>query len=313
MTPFGTPGYLRNRKNHMTDVIAERSWEDLYPDGICRLSGLIKAVLDQQIVDLPSAAVSDDETRYPVDEPSMRAFLETFFARHVFQLQRSLAEYVASLDFQRCVRFGPLRILDIGSGPAVASLSLIDLVQHTICTGELRASKRPRDFGKVHVLNDTSPICLTTGRRMLATCRELGESLGLMSSGDRVLTLLTAFPHNIRQIQQLASSLGGFDIIILSYVMSSLTEAYGLRSLGTAVRALERLCKPCGRVVVLQDRFQESLIRSLAKMSEVEHREQTVTQEIYPPRGDNETYTYTYYDCLYAPRMRVIDRVWRGT
>jgi hypothetical protein len=281
----------------MDPMLTGNPWEELYPDGVCQPSDLIQSVLDQQIVGLPRKAVSDRETRYPIDEPSMRAFLETFFTRHLFQLQRSLVEYVASLDFQRTVQFGPLRILDIGSGPAVASLGMIDMVRRTI-----QSAIGPRAVRMVHVLNDTSPICLVTGKRMLAACHELEGRVGPALPGDRVFTLPTAFPRNMRQIQQLASFLGGYDIIILSYVMDPLTDAYGVRALVAAVRALEHLCRPHGRILLMQDRFREALIRRLTRMLSVEYREQTVSQEIYPPRGDNETYTYTYYDSLYAPR-----------
>ena len=91
-------------------------------------------------------------------------------------------------------------------------------------------------------------------------------------------------------------------IEILSYVLNPLADNYGLRTLAAAVKDVESLCRPHGRVLILQDKFQESRIQHLAQLLNVEHREQTLTQEIYPPRGENETYTYTYYDCLYAPR-----------
>jgi hypothetical protein len=54
-------------------------------------------------------------------------------------------------------------------------------------------------------------------------------------------------------------------------------------------------------VLIIQDKFQESVLRELAQMLDVDCREQTVSQEIHPPRGENATYTYTYYDCLYVP------------
>jgi hypothetical protein len=288
----------------MDPMLTGNCWEELYPDGVCQPSDLIQSVLDQQIVGLPRKAVSDRETRYPIDQPSMRAFLETFFTRHLFQLQRSLVEYVASVGFQRTVQFGPLRILDIGSGPAVASLGMIDMVRRV-----MQGAVGPHAIRMVHVLNDTSPICLVTGKHMLAACHELERSAGLVLPADRVFTLPTAFPRNMPQIQQLASFLGGYDIIILSYVMDPLTDAYGLRALVAAVRALERLCRPHGRMLLMQDRFREALIRSLTGMLSVKYREQTVTQEIYPPRGDNETYTYTYYDSLYAPRRTSATRL----
>jgi hypothetical protein len=34
-----------------------------------------------------------------------------------------------------------------------------------------------------------------------------------------------------------------------------------------------------------------------------------LTQQIYPARNDNETYTYTYYSCLYAPCRNMTGRL----
>ena len=58
----------------------------------------------------------------------MRAFLNKFFARHYFQVQDSLVDYMTSEDFHALLDTQELRILDIGSGPAVASLAISDMV-----------------------------------------------------------------------------------------------------------------------------------------------------------------------------------------
>lgn len=147
---------------------------------------------------------------------------------------------------------------------------------------------------------------------MLAASHALRKGAGLVPPDDRVFTLPTAFPRNMYQIQRLASSLGGYDIIILSYVLNPLTDDYALRVPATAVRALERLCRPHAHILITQDKFRESLIRRLAQMLNVKCQEQTVTQEIYPPRGGNGTYTYTYYDCLDTPRKGSMERMWRA-
>ena len=269
------------------------------PGWVCWLSDVVKSTLDQEIISLPRDAVSDDETRYPVDEPSMRAFLETFFTRHLFQLQRSLAEYIASPDLQKTLRFGPLRLLDIGSGPALASLAILDLIHRMMLSANPRTRIWP--FRMVHVLNDTSSVCLATGKRMLTAYHRLARTDGLTLHNDRILTMSAAFPRNMQQVQRLASFLGGYDIIILSYVVSPLIDDCGLQDLVAAVELLGRLCSGHGRVLIVQDRFQESIVQRLAHMLNAECQEQTITQEIYPPRGENERYTYTYYDCLHMP------------
>ena len=293
----------------MSDVIPEHLWADLYPDGVCQPSNLIKFVLDQQMIGLPRNKVSDQETRYPVDEPSMYAFLSTFFTRHLFQAQRSLVDYVATPDFQKATRFGPLRMLDIGAGPAVASLAMLDVVHRVASRENPQVSTHARRAGIVHVLNDTSPICLATGKRMLAACGQSWTDAGLGVLANRVFTLPTAFPNNMPGIRRLASLVDGYDLIILSYVLSPLTDDCDSRTVVAAIETLEGLCRSHGRILVIQDKIQEPLIGRLAQRLDIEYGEQTVTQEIYPPRGPNQRYTYTYCDCLYAPRRSAVDRM----
>jgi ribosomal protein RSM22 (predicted rRNA methylase) len=286
----------------MSSAPTESLWEELYPDGTCSPSDLVKSVLDRRISCLPEKAVPDHDVRYPVDEPSMRAFLETFFTRHLFQLQRSLASYVSSSAFQQATQFGRLRMLDIGSGAAVASVAIMDLMQRMRRNTGYVPWVCPRTIRMTHVLNDTSAICLKTGKQILAAWREYTGGNGSPIQDDQVFTLSTAFPDSIRLIDQLASFLGGYDLVILSYVANPLVDDYGLKRLVAAITHLERLCTPHGHILIVQDKFREALIRRLARMLDAEYQEQTVTQEIYPPRGNNETYTYTYYDCLYPAR-----------
>ena len=143
---------------------------------------------------------------------------------------------------------------------------------------------------------------------MLTTCSENRSQFCSAASRPQVFPISTAFPGNLHYIYRLASFLGGFDLAILSYVLRPLVEDGNLQSLVGGVKILERLCRPHGRVLIIQDKFHEQLIRKLAGMIGVECREQTLTQKIYPPRGSNETCTYTYYDCLHAPREHSLNR-----
>ncbi len=287
----------------MKETPAELACMELCPDGIYELGDSVKSALDQEIACLPIDDVSEHETRYPTDATSMRAFLEVLFTRHLFQVQNSLMDYAISTDFHRAIRSGPLRILDIGSGPAVASQALIDIVKRMMGGADSAIAQRRASLHMSHVLNDTSSICLTTGRHMLTACLQSSNQSPFSGSRPQIFTLLTAFPGNLRQIRHLASFLGGFELVILSYVLHPLIEDGSLASIARGVNTLERFCKPRGRMLIIQDKFQEPLIRKLAHTIGVECREQALTQEIYPPRGRNETCTYTYYDCLYAPRM----------
>jgi hypothetical protein len=288
----------------MAETSVEYTPSNLYPKGPAELSDSIRYALDQEISRLPGGRVSEHDTRYPVDARGMRAFLEVFFARHLFQVQNSIMDYVDSPDFDEIIGSGRLRILDIGSGPAVASQAVTDVIHRKIDSADGDAPPRRAVFHVSHVLNDTSSICLTVGKRMLTAYSSDSDHLCPITFNHRVLTLSTAFPGNANQLLQLASYLGGFDLAVLSYVIHPLVDDNGLQNLVTGVRMLERLCRSSGRVLIVQDKFQEALVRRLAGMLGVACRLNEVTQEIYPPRGNNETGTYTYYDCFYAPRMR---------
>jgi hypothetical protein len=97
-------------------------------------------------------------------------------------------EYVLSEDFLEMVRNGNLRILDIGSGPAVASPAISDMLR---CIFRHIEEEKNWLMGKKlavdYLLNDTSAICLGTGQHMLADYfRLLGRQAGAMARGRTI-------------------------------------------------------------------------------------------------------------------------------
>jgi ribosomal protein RSM22 (predicted rRNA methylase) len=290
------------RGNSMARTQDEQSGKHPRPEEARRLSVPLRSLLDREIARLPNGDVSEHETRYPVDAAGIRAFLSTFFTRHLFQLQNSLLDYMASRTFSGTREVDSLRILDVGSGPAVASLALMDIAENLRETGMGADFQHEALLSRtVHVLNDTSAVCLATGKHMRAEYLRRKQNRPFTLGGPRILTLQSPFPGNLHQLRRMASALGGYDIVFLSYVVHPVTETCGLQGFAQAVRTLGDLCRPTGRVLIIQDKFQESVLRELAQMLGIDCREQTVAQEIYPPRGENDTYTYTYYDCLYVP------------
>ena len=288
----------------MGDIFKGELSDSLCPGGVWTLSDSMRRLLDRQMAQLPrNRDTSEHETRYPATLAGMRAFLRTFFTRHLCELQNSLVGYIATADFCETKQSGSLRILDIGSGPAVASLALTDMTGRLAQIAEGVVGRWSTVAQSIHVLNDTSPVCLAVGRHMLSQHLRQRGTCAVPLSHDKIFTVLAPFPRNMRQIRRLASAVGGYDMIFLSYMMHPLTESCRLPDIVRGVNALESLCRPTGRILILQDRFQEALLRHIARMLGVECHEQTVTQEIYPRRGENETYTYTYYDCLFRPRQ----------
>ncbi|MFB0524293.1 MAG: hypothetical protein ACETVZ_02050 [Phycisphaerae bacterium] len=283
--------------------------KELCPYGIWQLTDVMKSGLRYQISRLPKRKVSEDETRYPQSPAGMRAFLVKFFARHYLQTQNSLVDYVTGQDFFDIFMSGHLRILDIGSGPAVASLAITDMLtcflEHLKDTGERLKNK----IVKVdYVLNDTSSICLGTGQRMLADYFRITQRHNNAIIHNRTISIQKAFPDNINQLRRIRFNLGTYDIVILSYVISPLSEDKGFSTLVNGLLNIERLCSRNGRILILQDRFQAALVGRMSRAIGIPSHEEESTQHIYPKRNMGETYTYSYYCFLYAPAERMTVR-----
>lgn len=206
----------------MSSKLRETVEAKLCPDGQWQLSRLVESLLRRKINSLPKRKVTEEETRYPLDFAGMRAFLETFFARHYFQVQNSLLDYMTSGEFVNLYKSGRLNILDIGSGPAVSSLAIINMLNEIIGCIEDKYSFRRLD--KVHVnivLNDIVKVCLGTGKELL---QSYFKSLRCDLSKKMILPLDKEFPSNIKQLGRIASNYSKFDLVILSYVIIPLSE-----------------------------------------------------------------------------------------
>ncbi len=283
--------------------------EELCPDGIWQLTDVMKSVLRRQILQLPQRAVSEDEKRYPTTPSGMRKFLEFFFTRHYFQTQHSLLGYMTSNEFLGLLTSGELRILDIGCGPAVASLAITELLarilRHLKHIGKWPKSKAVK---MDYVLNDTSGICLGTGQRMLASYFNASGRHDREIISGQMLRIQKAFPDNINQIRRVRLKLGVYNITTLSYVISPLDEDKGFEALVCGLKGVEKLCNCNGRILILQDKFQATLVRQISKALGISNSKEELTQQIYPSRNMSETYTYLYYRCLYEPTSEIVIR-----
>lgn len=288
----------------MENTLQDNVKKELCPDGIWRLTDVVEAVLKRQMSRLPKGEVSETDTRYPITPKSMRAFLEVFFTRHYFQVQNSLFDYVTSDEFSNILESGQLQILDVGCGPAVASLAITDMLSSIL--KNLREAGGWPESGKIkvnYILNDTSGICLGTGQQMLV---DYFRHNNLYENGvvcGQVISTQKAFPHNMSQLRRIKFNLSAFDIVNFSYVVVPLSSDNGLQSLANGLLNIEELCNRDGRILILQDKFQENLLREIGREIENSCNKQTLAQEIFPKRTENETNTYTYYQCLYAPKL----------
>jgi len=284
----------------LQDFVKER----FCPSGIWQLSNVMKSVLINEILRFPKGIVSEIETRYPTKPPEMRAFLIKFFTRHYFQTQDSLIGYMTSQDFLNIVASGRIKMLDVGSGPAVASLAIIEMLS---CIVEYLGWQSARRTVKVTcVLNDTSRICLGTGQHMLANYFRMQgrQTRGVVS--DRIICVQEGFPSNIDRLRWAGVRSGAYDLIVFSYVISPLDEYEGLGGLVEGLLNVERLCREQGRILITQDKYETALVRRLSRVIGATRSRRSLTQWVYPIRNRNETYTYTYYSCLYRPMRNVV-------
>jgi SAM-dependent methyltransferase len=284
----------------LQDFVKER----FCPSGIWQLSNVMKSVLINEILRFPKGIVSEIETRYPTKPAEMRAFLIKFFTRHYFQTQDSIIDYVTSQDFLNIVTSGRVRILDVGSGPAVASLAIIEMLS---CILEyLGRCSTGRAVKVTCVLNDTSRICLGTGQHMLANYFRMQGRQTKGVASDRIICVQEGFPGNIDRLQWAGAGSEAYDLIVFSYVISPLDEYEGLGGLAEGLLSVERLCTEQGRILITQDKYETALVQRLSRAIGAVSSRRSLTQCVYPIRNRNETYTYTYYSCLYRPTRNVI-------
>jgi ribosomal protein RSM22 (predicted rRNA methylase) len=282
---------------------------ELCPNGEWKLSDYMKSALERQMSRLPEAAVSETETRYPTTLAGMRAFLDVFFTRHYFQVQDSLLDYMVSDEFMDSLATGKLRILDVGCGPAVASLAITDMLGYIL--GYLRYTgglPRNRFLNITYVLNDISGVCLGTGQRILTDYFRICRAYNKRTMGLRTICKQEPFPSNMKQLRRIRNNLGTYDVAVFSYVVVPASEEEGLYDFINGLWSIEELSNADGRILILQDKFQAALVRRMSRAIGVSAHKAELTQAIYPRRNANESYTYSYYRCLYAPRNRRIVR-----
>ena len=231
----------------------------------------------------------------------MRAFLVKFFVRHYLQTQNSLLNYMTSQDFLDTIEDRHLRILDIGSGPAVTSLAVTDML---FCVLRHLRDQEDRSGKKVivdYILNDISSFCLGTGQQMLTDYFRIYTKRGSQITHGQIFRIQIAFPKNMNQLQRINCNLGSYDIATLSYVLSPLNENTNFKDLVNGLLNVENLFSRNGRILILQDKFQPAIMKKISRSLGTSMQKEESTQEVYPKRNTNETYTYSYYSCLYPP------------
>ncbi len=282
--------------------IHEKVIDELCPNGIWRFSETVAKLFTRYINRLPETKVSGAETRYPTSLVGMRAFFETFFARHYFQVQNSLLNYMTSDEFAGSLRAGKLNILDIGCGPAVASLAITDLLgcifRHLTNAEQMRKSRKLRVN---YTLNDTEGVCLGIAQELIRDYFRLNVLFDKNLCHERTFVIQKDFPENLIQLKRICEHVGFYDLIILSYVINPLNEEIGPEGIAHEIEQLELMCDISGRILVVQDKFSVSLIRKVSKyLGESVHTD-VIRQKVYSVVNNCDEYAYKYHYCLLQP------------
>jgi len=281
----------------------------LCPAGNWKLTSIMATLLKLQVKRLPGKKVSENEARYPTTPSGMKAFLNTFFARHYFQVQNSLLDYMTSEDFLNLLATQELMILDIGSGPAVASLAITDMLACILeCLRDMHWRRNIEGVKINYVLNDTAKINLGVGYDLLKTYFRSKSQYNYNGPiYNRTFTVEKAFPSNLTQLGRICQNIGPYGLINFSYVINPLDEQQDLKTIAQALTQIEKLCSQSGRILILQDKFSKTLIKKVASAMDKSCQKGALSQYIYSTENSNSLYTYSYYYCLFAPQQRNVN------
>ena len=95
---------------------------------------------------------------------------------------------------------------------------------------------------------------------------------------------------------------GEYDIIIFSYVATPLNEQESNDRIASAFLEMELICKKNGKILIIQDKFKEILMRKITRLVGKSYKEEELSQYVYSSSNSNEIQTYTYLSCLYSPK-----------
>ncbi|MFA6185964.1 MAG: hypothetical protein WC770_01965 [Phycisphaerae bacterium] len=274
----------------MNNILKDNVKEKLCSDGIWHFSDFMLSIYKNIIARFPCRDVAETEERYPTTKDGMGAYLDKFFARHYFQIQDSLLDYMTSEFFLGSVSDNCINVMDIGSGPAVASLAIADMFS---CIMDALSKQRSIAY-KVKLnflLNDTSDICLGLGKEILFDYFKLSGRTHNIFMGNAFF-LERPFPKTMPQIERIFKNLGTVNIANFSYVVVPLTEQD--INIHSEILNIKKLCAPNGRILIVQDKYNEDLVRQIDN----EPESRNVTHRVYSKQNNNDTYTYEYYGSL---------------
>ena len=94
--------------------------------------------------------------------------------------------------------------------------------------------------------------------------------------------------------------MGEIDVFFLSYVLIPLKKELKHNEIKTGLEALKKHCSGGSAGLILQDKFRESLARTVGYNLDATTRKGTFQQKVYDPENSNDIQTYEYYRTVIA-------------
>lgn len=201
-------------------------------------------------------------------------------------MQESFLDYLSSDEYTDSLRKGFINILDIGSGPAVASLAIADM------TNYLAAVKGIPNYIKYNfIMNDTSNICLGLAKELLNRYFIISKNY-YKAFLKNEFYLNSCFPETISQINRITKQIGPLDFIIFSYVITPFEEQNV--DIEQEINNLRQICNENAQILIIQDKYKEELMNQKLNAT----KKNSVTHKVYSKQNENDSFTYEYCQCL---------------
>lgn len=140
------------------------------------------------------------------------------------------------------------------------------------------------------------------GQELLRNYFSLNIRENTMLFHERTISLQTGFPASMNQLRRIYRHFGPYNFVNFCYVINPLNEQIGSSKIIDGIKQIEVQTSPMGRVLILQDRFSESLIKRISRGLNESCQESELTQVLYPKTDEKRIYTYSYRYCIFAPR-----------
>ncbi len=268
--------------------------EEIVPNDIWTLDDKLEKILKRQISSLPSPSnASESEYKHPEDKASLCGFLDRLFARHFFQVQNAILQQDTFERLVSAVQRGNITVADIGCGPAVAGIAILNLVSN-VCR------KLNKNIYLNIILNDISVEALAVGRKMMETYAKHLSGI----SGLKFLVLDTPFPDSMLQLRRISNMLDPYDICCLPYVLDLVKEDFSYENIRQRLEILAELCKPTGFILNLQDKFRESFARHIGHLLKASVNKLSLHQKIYDSTNSCDEYSYDYFRIAFFPAQK---------